>query len=88
MGVDGQRYDPAALSPGKNRYPLYRRQGGPQGRSGRVRNISSPPEFDPRTVQSIASGYTDCAIPANVALYSYFFPVKLSKLEVSSIAFN
>ena len=33
---------PAALSPGKTRYPLYRRLGGPQGRSGRVRKISPP----------------------------------------------
>ena len=28
--------------PGKTRYPLYRRRGGPQGRSGRVRKISPP----------------------------------------------
>ena len=38
--VGGQRYAPAALPPGKTRYPLYRRLGGPQGRSGRVRKIS------------------------------------------------
>ena len=31
-----------SLPPGKNRYPLYRRLGGPQGRSGKVRKISSP----------------------------------------------
>jgi hypothetical protein len=33
-------------------YPLerHRRLGGPQGRSGRVRKISPPPGFDPRTV--------------------------------------
>ena len=36
---------------------------GPQGRSGRVRKISPPPGFDPRTVQPVASRYTDCAIP-------------------------
>ena len=30
------------LPPGKTRYPLYRRIGGPQGRSGQVRKISSP----------------------------------------------
>ena len=36
-----------SLPPGKTRYPLYRRLGGPQGRSGRVRKISSPPGFDP-----------------------------------------
>ena len=44
-----------SLLPGKTRYPLYRRLGGPQGRSGQVRKISSPPAFDPRTVQPVAS---------------------------------
>ena len=43
------------LPPGKTRYPLYRRLGGPQGRSGQVRKISPPPGFDPRTVQPVAS---------------------------------
>ena len=38
--VEGQRHAPAALPPGKTRYPLYGRLGGPQGRSGRVRKIS------------------------------------------------
>jgi hypothetical protein len=41
-GMGGQQHNPAALSPGKTRYPLYRRLGGPQGRSGRVRKISPP----------------------------------------------
>jgi hypothetical protein len=40
--VGGQRHAPAALPPGKTRYPLYRGLGGPQGRSGRVRKISPP----------------------------------------------
>jgi len=31
MRVGGQRHAPAALPPGKTRYPLYRRLGGPQG---------------------------------------------------------
>jgi len=31
-----------SLPPGKTRYPLYRRLGGSQGRSGRVRKISPP----------------------------------------------
>ena len=42
MGVDGQRHSPAALLPEKTPYPLYRRLGGPQGRSGQVRKISPP----------------------------------------------
>jgi hypothetical protein len=33
---------------------LYSRLGGPQGRCGRVRKISPPPGFDPRTVQPCA----------------------------------
>ena len=40
MGVGGQHHAPAALPPGKSRYPLYRRLGGPQGRSGRMWKIS------------------------------------------------
>ena len=41
-GVGGQRHAPATLTPGKIRYPLYRKLGGPQGRSGGVRKISPP----------------------------------------------
>jgi len=64
MSVGGQRHAPAALPPGKTRYPLYTRLGGPQGRSGQVRKISPPPGFDPRTVQPVARRYTENAIPA------------------------
>jgi hypothetical protein len=42
MGVGGQRHDPVNLPPGKIRYPMYRRLGGPQSRSGQVRKISPP----------------------------------------------
>ena len=49
------------FTPGKTRYPLYTRLGGPQGRSGQVRKISPTPGFDPRTVQPVASRYTDWA---------------------------
>jgi hypothetical protein len=47
------------LYPRKDPVPIYRRLGGPQGRSGRVQNISLPPGFDPRIVQPVASRYTD-----------------------------
>jgi len=63
--VGGQRHTPAALPPGKTRHPLYRRLGGPQGWSGQVRIISLPPGFGPRTVQPVASRYTDCGVPAH-----------------------
>jgi len=49
------------LPQGMNRYPLYRRLGGPQCRSEQVRKISPPPGFDPGTVQSVANSYTEYA---------------------------
>ena len=52
---------PGRFNPGnETRYPLCRWLGGPQGRSGRVRKISPPPQgIDPRTIQPVASRYTD-----------------------------
>jgi hypothetical protein len=38
---------PGHFTPGKDPVPIYRRLGGPQGRSGRVRKISPPPGIDP-----------------------------------------
>ena len=42
MEVGGQLHASAALPLGKARYPLDKRLGGPQGRSGRVWKISPP----------------------------------------------
>jgi hypothetical protein len=51
MGVSGQLHAPAALSPGESsRYPLDRRMGGPQSRSGRggeEKNSQPPPRIEP-----------------------------------------
>jgi hypothetical protein len=60
--VGGQRHASAVIPPGKTWYRLYRMLVGPGGRSGRVRKISSPAGFDPRTVQPVASRYTDWAV--------------------------
>jgi hypothetical protein len=38
---------PVVLPRERPRYPLYRRLGGPHGRSGQVRKISFPPGFKP-----------------------------------------
>ena len=53
------------LPPGKTRYPLYRRLGGPQGRSGRAENLA-PPGFDPRTVQPVAQSHYRLSYPAHI----------------------
>jgi len=63
--VGGQGHAPAALPPGKSRYPLYRKLVGTQDRFELVRKTSPPPAFDPRTVQPVASRYTDWTIPAH-----------------------
>ena len=62
MRVGGQLQAPAALPAELTRFPMYGRLGAPQERSGRVRKTSSPPCFDLRTVQPVASRYADCAV--------------------------
>jgi len=52
----GQRHAPSVITPGKR--PDSR------DRSGWIRNMSSPPGFEPRTVQPVASGCTDWDDPA------------------------
>jgi hypothetical protein len=69
--VDGQRHPPATLPPGKTQYPLHKRVVGSQSRSARVRKISPPPGFDHRSVQSVASCYTDSSIPAHPFLVAW-----------------
>jgi len=48
------------LPPGNNRYPFYRRLGGPQGRSAWAENLV-PTGIRFRTVQPVVSRYTDWA---------------------------
>jgi hypothetical protein len=86
--VGGQRHALAALPLGKTRYPLYRRLGGPQGRSGQVRKISPPPGFDPRTVQPVVSRYTNWATrptQMNVVPYSGLSQTFLEYLFISFV---
>jgi len=80
MGVGGQRHAPAALTPEKIRHPLYRRLGGLQGRSWRVRKILPPPVFDRRTVQPVSSPYIDDDIPAQRLLCVRKWNVGLHKI--------
>ena len=86
--VEGdQRHAPATLPPRKTRYLLYRRLGGPQGRSERVREISPPSDFDPRTVQSVASRYTDWAIAA-LAVSKQTINITRHSLRLTPSLFN
>ena len=64
--VGGQGHAPTALPPGNTRYQLYKRLGGFKARYGRVQKISAGPGFDPRTVQAVASRYTEWDIVAHL----------------------
>ena len=54
---------------------------GPQGRSGLVLKISPPPGFDPRTVQPVASRYTDYTILPFILVYIHFLVFPSGLLE-------
>jgi hypothetical protein len=77
MEVSGQIHAPAALLPGKEpQYPLGRRLGGPQSRSGRRGKNSTPyrdKNYDPSIVQRVAGRYSDRAIPAPRTFNSCLF---------------
>ena len=66
MGVGGVSPTPRPpLPPGKTRYPLYRRLGGPQGRSGRAENLI-PTGIRSRTVQPVAQSLCQLSYRAHV----------------------
>ena len=61
-GVGWSTPRPGRFTPGKTRYPLYRRLGGPEVRSGRVRKILPLPCIEPPTLQLVASRYNKMLI--------------------------
>jgi hypothetical protein len=66
-------------------YPLYRRPGGLQDRSRRVwrtENLLSLPGFEFRTVQRIASRYTDYAIPLPPMMFDMRFDFLFEDMEI------
>ena len=72
-GGEGSASHPGrSLLPGKTRYPLYRRLGGPQGRSGQVREITPPPGFVPLTIQPVSSCYTDYTTWPTLCIYTLY----------------
>jgi hypothetical protein len=83
--VGCQRHAPVGLPPGKTRYPLHRRLGWPQGRSGQVRKISPLTGFDPRTVHPVASRYTDWTIPD---LYLKIYGILFHYIQTTTRTFS
>ena len=64
MGVRGQ----SRFTPGTDPVPIVQESGWAPGTfwTG-AENLDPPPGFDPRTVQPVASRYTDWAIPAHIS---------------------
>ena len=66
MALEGGEWSAAcsgrSLPPGKTRYPLYRRLGGPQGQPGQAENIA-PPGFDSQTIQPLVAMLTELPSP-------------------------
>ena len=88
MGVGGQRHSPAALPKGKTRYPLCWRLGRPRAGLDGCGKSRPKPGFDPRTVQPVASRYTDWAIPAATIIKRFqifFFLEQYKIIQVTNI---
>ena len=67
MGRVGQRHAPPALPPGKDPVPIVQEAGWAPGQVWTCEeNLAPTPGFDPRTVQLVASRYTDWAIAAHL----------------------
>ena len=78
MGLSGQCHAQAALPPEK-RPCTHGTEGWACPRAvWTVRNMSPPPRFEPRTVQPVASRYTDCAIPVHKRSVQYCATVNIT----------
>jgi hypothetical protein len=83
-GGEGSASRPAhSLLSGKTRYPLYRRLGGPQDWPGQVQKILLSPGFDPRTLQPVASRYTDWATGPTCRHKSYIKSLETKGHQIS-----
>jgi hypothetical protein len=72
------------LPPWKIRYALYRRLGGPRGRSGQVRKISPPPGFDPLNRPARSQSLYRLRYPANLMTFCAMLSVGLSFFSMES----
>ena len=72
MGGGWSAPRPGRSTPGNDPVPIVQSAGWDPGPvwTG-AENLATPPGFDPRTVQPVASRYTDWAIPAALSLEAY-----------------
>ena len=77
MGVGGQRNAPVVLLPlpWKDPVPIVQEAGWAPGPVWMGAENLPPPGFDPRTVQPVASRYTDWSIAVPHYYYYYYYVV-------------
>jgi len=84
MGVGGQRHAPAALSQERNRPSIFQEAG---WAPGPVRTSAGKSRFhlgvDPRTVQPVASGYTDYT-----GLWTLCFTINILIMDEAVVLFG
>jgi hypothetical protein len=73
------------LPQGKNRYPLYRRLGGPQGRSGQVRKISPPTGIRSPDRPACSQSLYRLSYPAHNVWHRQIPKAKIIQLEISFV---
>ena len=78
MGVGGQRRSPTVVLPRKTRYPLYRRLGGPGGRSGRVQKWTQPAGFRTPDPPSHCKSLRQLCYPGRLLFLKIHFNIILS----------
>ena len=83
MGLGGQGHAPAALPPGK-RCVTHCIGGWVDPKPGLDGCLKSclPTEFDPRTVQAVASRYTDYATPAHRVTFTFTYCPRSEELKL------
>jgi hypothetical protein len=68
--VRGQHHTPAALYPRENPVPIVQEAGWAPGPVWTGAENLAPPEFDPRTIQTVAIRYTDYATRPTVDTFT------------------
>jgi hypothetical protein len=73
------------LPPGKDPVPFVQETGWVPGAVWTSPEISHPPEFDPRTVQPVASRYTDYATRPTSRSMDWYYPIDVSAQAIVTV---
>jgi hypothetical protein len=78
----GQHYVPAALPPGKTRYPLYRGLDGPQGRSG-LTDTARAKLYNDQRIAQVFNLFVYLLLP--YMFRAFFWPIVIGRCAISAV---